>query len=283
VKTIVAIGVVRSCFGGKFGVPRQPGLCPSAWGELVFHPEFRNPDLLRGIDGFSHLWLIFGFHATENHGWNPTVRPPRLGGNERIGVFASRSTFRPNGLGLSLVRLERLESGGPQGPVLHLSGLDLIDGTPVYDIKPYLPYADCVPDASAGFAAGSIPRLDVLVADEAAQAFEKLPENARNLIIEALSLDPRPAVQASEPDRVFGALLCGCNVRFTVNEGICRVVDCFKKVTNIRLSGNQNCLRFRSSPAIDAQALMDFGRLTAPSIVRRSEAWLPACGEWLAR
>lgn len=225
VKTIQAIGVVRSCFGDKFGVPRQPGLCPSAWGELVFHPDFRNPDLLRGIEGFSHLWLVFGFHATEAHGWNPTVRPPRLGGNERVGVFASRSTFRPNGLGLSLVRLERVETAGPDGPVLHLGGLDLIDGTPVYDIKPYLPYAESLPEAVAGFAGSDIPRLDVVIADEAQGIFEKLPERARRVIVEALALDPRPAVQAGDPQRVFGALLCGRNVRFLVADGVCRIVE----------------------------------------------------------
>ena len=225
VKTVQAIGVVRSCFGDKFGVPRQPGLCPSTWGELVFHPEFRNPDLLRGIEGFSHLWLVFGFHATDGKGWHPTVRPPRLGGNERVGVFASRSTFRPNGLGLSLVRLERVEAAGPDGPVLHLGGLDLIDGTPVFDIKPYLPYAECLPDATVGFAAGEIPRLDVVVADEARQDFENLPERARRAIIEALALDPRPAVQAGDPQRVFGALLCGRNVRFCVADGVCRIVE----------------------------------------------------------
>lgn len=225
VKTVQAIGVVRSCFGDKFGVPRQPGLCPSAWGELVFHPEFRNPDLLRGIEGFSHLWLVFGFHATDGKGWHPTVRPPRLGGNERVGVFASRSTFRPNGLGLSLVRLERVETAGPDGPVLHLGGPDLIDGTPVFDIKPYLPYAECLPDATAGFAAGEIQRLDVVVADEARQDFENLPERARRVIVEALALDPRPAVQAGEPQRVFGALLCGRNVRFLVADGVCRILE----------------------------------------------------------
>lgn len=225
VKTIEAIGMVRSCFGGKFGVPRQPGLCPSAWGQLFFHEGFKNPDLLRGIEGFSHLWLIFGFHSTAGQGWNPTVRPPRLGGNNRVGVLASRSTFRPNGLGLSLVRLERIEAASPQGPVLHLGGLDLIDGTPVYDIKPYLPYAECVPDASAGFASGDIPRLDVVVADQAAKAFENLPDRARKVIREALSLDPRPPVQANEPDRVFGALLCGHNVRFTVEDGTCQITE----------------------------------------------------------
>lgn len=223
--TLDPIGIVRSCFGGKFGVPRQPGLCPSAWGELVFHDAYRSPEALRGIEGFSHLWLIFGFHETTGQGWKPTVRPPRLGGNQRVGVFASRSTFRPNGLGLSLVRLEGVDAAAANGPVLLLGGLDLLDGTPVYDIKPYLPYAESVPDAAAGFARDEIPRLEVEVADDAAEEFSLLPERARALVREALSLDPRPAVRADDEDRVFGALLCGRNVRFTVKEGVCRIVE----------------------------------------------------------
>jgi tRNA-Thr(GGU) m(6)t(6)A37 methyltransferase TsaA len=223
--TLDPIGTVRSCFGGKFGVPRQPGLCPSAWGRLVFHEAYRCPEAIRGIEGFSHLWLIFGFHETAGHGWKPTVRPPRLGGNQRVGVFASRSTYRPNGLGLSLVRLEGIETGGGEGPVLLLGGLDLIDGTPVYDIKPYLSYAESVPDAASGFAGGDIPRLAVEVADEAADEWLLLPERERAVIREALALDPRPAVQVEEADRVFGALLCRRNVRFVVNQGVCRILD----------------------------------------------------------
>ncbi len=218
------IGVVHSCFGGKFGVPRQPGLCPSAWGTLVFRESYRSPEAVRGLEGFSHLWLIFGFHETAGEGWKPTVRPPRLGGNQRVGVFASRSTFRPNGLGLSLVRLEGIETRGAEGPVLLLGGLDLIDGTPVYDIKPYLAYAESIPGASAGFAGEGIPRLRVEVADEAADEWAELPGRARALIGEALSLDPRPAVQADDPERVFGALYCGQNVRFAVRDGVCRIL-----------------------------------------------------------
>jgi tRNA-Thr(GGU) m(6)t(6)A37 methyltransferase TsaA len=223
---LVPIGTVRSCFGGKFGVPRQPGLCPGAWGSLVLHEPFRSENAIRGIEGFSHLWLIFGFHETLAQGWKPTVRPPRLGGNRRVGVFASRSTFRPNGLGLSLVRLEGIDRDCPEAPALLLGGLDLIDGTPVYDIKPYLPYAEAVPDASAGFAESGIPRLAVEIADEAQADFAALPHRARAVIHEALALDPRPAVRAEDPDRVFGALLCGCNVRFTVQAGTCHILAC---------------------------------------------------------
>jgi len=219
------IGIIRSCFGGKFGAPRQPGLCPSAWGELVFADGYRNEDSVRGIEGFSHLWLVFGFHETADQGWRATVRPPRLGGNRRVGVFASRSTFRPNGLGLSLVVLEGVDLDREEGPVLQLGGLDLIDGTPVYDIKPYLPYAEAVPDARAGFAGAEIPRLQVEVDESAAEAFASLPERAQALIAEALSLDPRPAVQVGDENRVFGALLCGHNVRFTVSESVCQIVE----------------------------------------------------------
>jgi len=225
---LLQIGVVHSCFGGKFGVPRQPGLCPDAWGRLVFHDGFRSPEAIRGIEGFSHIWLIFGFHETADQGWKPTVRPPRLGGNRRVGVFASRSTFRPNGIGLSLVRLEGVDATLPDGPALLLGGLDLLDGTPIYDIKPYLSYAESIPDAAAGFAGDEIPRLVVEIADQAAAEFYALPQRAQSVIRQTLSLDPRPAVQADDADRVFGALLCGRNVRFTVVDGICHVLTVFK-------------------------------------------------------
>lgn len=218
------IGTVLTCFGSKFGVPRQPGLCPSAWGTLVFHELYRSREAIRGLGGFSHLWLIFGFHETAAHGWKPTVRPPRLGGNRRVGVFASRSTFRPNALGLSLVRLEGIDVSAADGPRLLLGGVDLIDGTPVYDIKPYLPYAEALPDAAAGFAGSEIPRLAVEIAGEAQEDFRRLPERAQAVIREALALDPRPAVQADEADRSFGALLCGHNVRFIIADGVCRVL-----------------------------------------------------------
>ena len=219
------VGVVRSCFGGKFGTPRQPGLCPSAWGELCLNGSLASPESLRGLEGFSHIWLIFGFHQTVDHGWNPTVRPPRLGGNRRVGVFASRSTFRPNGLGLSLVRLEGIDSHVARGPRLRLGGLDLIDGTPVYDIKPYLPYAEAVPDARAGFAAAEIPRLTVLVAEDASAAFARLPDRSRALIFEALALDPRPPVRQDDRERIFGAPMCGHNVRFEVTGKHCRILE----------------------------------------------------------
>ena len=221
--TIHPIATVRSCFGGKFAVPRQPGLCPSAWGRLVFHEDYRSPGAVRGMEGFSHLWLIFGFHETVDQGWKPTVRPPRLGGNQRIGVFASRSTFRPNGLGLSLVTLEGIDATSPESPVLLLGGLDLLDGTPIYDVKPYLPYAEALPEAAAGFAGKAIDRLPVEVECGAVENFEQLPVRAQAVLMEALSLDPRPATQMADPQRTFGASLCGCNVRFSIREGVCRI------------------------------------------------------------
>lgn len=218
------IAVVRSCFGGKFAVPRQPGLCPDAWGELVFHETYRSREAVRGIEGFSHLWLIFGFHATASEGWRPTVRPPRLGGDERIGVFASRSTFRPNGLGLSVVRLEGVDFDRKDGPVLKLGGLDLIDGTPVYDIKPYLAYSDAVADAVSGYAPEAPVRLPVEIDASAETAFASLDPRAAKVIVQALSLDPRPATAADDGERVFGADLCGRNVKFRVIDGVCRIV-----------------------------------------------------------
>ena len=219
--TLDPIGTVHTCFGSKFAVPRQPGLCPSAWGILEFHEAYRSAEAIRGIEGFSHLWLIFGFHETAAQGWKPTVRPPRLGGNRRIGVFASRSTFRPNSLGLSLARLEAIEDG----PRLLLGGVDLIDGTAVYDIKPYLPYAEALPNAAAGFASDEIPRLEVEIAGGALEVFQHLPERSQAVIREALALDPRPAVQADDADRTFGALLCGHNVRFIIADDVCRIVE----------------------------------------------------------
>lgn len=223
--TFDPIAVVRSCFGGKFGVPRQPGLCPSAWGELIFHPPYRSPEAVRGLEGFSHLWLIFGFHQTVAEGWRPTVRPPRLGGEERVGVFASRSTFRPNALGLSLVRLEGIDASHPCSPVLKLGGLDLVDGTPIYDIKPYLAYAEAVPDAECGYADAGPPRMEVVVSPEAEAGFAALPDRARRLIREVLSLDPRPAARGEDEGRVYGAELCGRNVRFRIAEGTCQLVE----------------------------------------------------------
>ena len=223
---IEPIGFLRTCFGEKFAVPRQSGLCPSAWGTLGFSPSYRSAEAVRGLEGFSHLWLIFGFHKTEGEGWHPTVRPPRLGGNERVGVFASRSTFRPNGLGLSLVRLDRITwetDDGMQPPVLHLSGVDLVDGTPVYDVKPYLSFVEALPDAAGGYAGEPIAKMEVIIEQAARQDFGQLPDRAQRVIIEALALDPRPAASPKDDGKTYGALLCGKNVMFRFSDGICRI------------------------------------------------------------
>jgi tRNA-Thr(GGU) m(6)t(6)A37 methyltransferase TsaA len=225
---IEPIGILRTCFGEKFGVPRQPGLCPSAWGVLEFSEKFRYAEAVRGLEGFSHVWLIFGFHETVAQGWHPTVRPPRLGGNDRVGVFASRSTFRPNGLGLSLVKLDRIEfeaRDGMQPPLIHVSGVDLIDGTPVYDVKPYLAYAESVTDARNGYAEGEIPRLSVAIEPMALLEFEAMDGRSQQVIREVLSLDARPAASPKEADKIYGAELCGRNVRFRVQGETCWVVE----------------------------------------------------------
>lgn len=225
---IEPVGILRTCFGSKFAVPRQPGLCPSAWGVLEFSPEYRSREAVRGLEDFSHLWLVFGFHKTEGEGWRPTVRPPRLGGNERVGVFASRSTYRPNGLGLSLVKLERISlerEGHLQPPVLHLGGVDLVDGTPVYDVKPYLAYAEALPDALSGYAGGEIPRVEVKVERCAEEGFTKLDARSQSIIREVLALDPRPRVSGGEDGKEYGALLCGRNIRFRFNGATCCILD----------------------------------------------------------
>jgi tRNA-Thr(GGU) m(6)t(6)A37 methyltransferase TsaA len=222
------IGFLRTCFHGKFGIPRQPGLCPSAWGVLEFTEKYRSPEAVRGLEGFSHVWLIFGFHGTEKQGWHPTVRPPRLGGNERVGVFASRSTFRPNGLGLSLVKLDRIEANDSaefRAPAIHVSGVDLMDGTPIFDVKPYLPYAEAIPEAESGYAGEPIERLAVEIETAARASFEKADDRSRQIIKEVLSIDPRPAASAKAPDKTHGMELCGLNVRFRIDKGICYVSE----------------------------------------------------------
>ena len=196
----------------KFGVPRQAGIVEALEGRIVFEPEFRNPDALRGIEGFSHLWLIWQFSKALREDFSPTVRPPRLGGNERMGVFATRSPFRPNSLGLSCVRLLRVERDGERGPVLIVGGADLLDGTPIFDIKPYLPYADCRPEALSGFAPdpGATLRVEFPPGTE-----ERLPPAKRAALRGVLENDPRPRYQ-DDPERVYGLDFAGRNVKFRV-------------------------------------------------------------------
>lgn len=197
----------------KFGVPRQSGLVPGLRGTVVFEPTFRNPDALRGIEGFSHLWLLFQFDRAVRKGWSPTVRPPRLGGNRRMGVFATRSPFRPNAIGLSSVRLEEVRQDPVLGPVLEVSGADLVDGTPILDIKPYLPYADCHPDAAGGFTDPlEMKPLAVQISPELLASFSSAQQDG---LLGVLACDPRPRYQ-EDAQRVYGLSFAGKNVKFTV-------------------------------------------------------------------
>ena len=207
------IAHIRSDFAEKFGIPRQSGLVESLEARVVFEPEFRNPDALRGIEGFSHLWLIWEFSRARREGFSPTVRPPRLGGNVRLGVFATRSPFRPNPLGLSCVRLLGVEETPREGLVLRVAGADLLDGTPIYDIKPYLPYADCRPEAAGGWTGGGADRLLTVNCPE--ELLARLPEGKRAAALGVLANDPRPHYQ-SDPERIYGFLFAGCEIRFRV-------------------------------------------------------------------
>lgn len=211
---IQVIARMRSDFATKFGIPRQSGLVKELRSTIVFEPEFRNPDALRGIADFSHLWIIWQFSEAVRTGWFPTVRPPRLGGNTRMGVFATRSPFRPNNLGLSSVRLLGVEHTEKYGTVLHVGGADLMDGTPIFDIKPYIPYADSHPDAKGGFTdtAGEF----LLTVDFPAELLKLLPEEKRAAAIGVLSHDPRPSYQR-KPGRVYGLTFAGYDIRFQVN------------------------------------------------------------------
>ena len=223
--TIRPIAKMRSDFPSKFGIPRQSGLVQELQSTIVFEPEFRNPDTLRGLEGYSHLWLIWQFSEAVRTDWSPTVRPPRLGGNTRMGVFATRSPFRPNNLGLSCVRLIGIEQTPNQGTVVHVAGADLMDGTPIFDIKPYVPYSDCHPDAAGGFTdtAGEF----LLQVDFPPALLAKLPENKREATIGVLSHDPRPSYQR-DPDRVYGLPFAGFDIRFTVRGDVLQVCDVVK-------------------------------------------------------
>lgn len=214
------IGIIRSCFPEKFGIPRQPGLVEEAHATLELLPPYDRAEALEGLAAFSHLWLIFVFHASLDQAWKPTVRPPRLGGNKRVGVFASRSMFRPNPIGLSVVELQRIDAAA-RPPCLYLRGIDLLDGTPVLDIKPYLPYVDAIPDARGGYATSSPePRLRVNFTAEAATQctrFTKAYPHLQSLIIQLLALDPRPAYYDGEQARTeFGMRLLDFEVKWRV-------------------------------------------------------------------
>ena len=219
---IQPIAYMRSDLGGKFGIPRQSGLVDALRSTIVFQPEFRNADALRGIEGFSHLWIIWQFSQAVGKEWSPTVRPPRLGGNTRMGVFATRSPFRPNNLGLSCVTLLGVERTEDRGTVLHVGGADLLDGTPIFDIKPYIPYCDCHPDALGGFTQEAGDYL--LQVDFPAELLGVLPEEKRDAAVGVLSHDPRPSYQ-QQPGRVYGMTFAGCNIRFTVEDGVLHVIS----------------------------------------------------------
>lgn len=219
--TMHTIAHIRTDLPEKFGVPRQSGLVPQLQGTIVFEPDYRNPDALRGLEGFSHLWLIFRFHQAEREGWSPTVRPPRLGGNRRMGVFATRSPFRPNNLGLSCVKLEGVSRDEKLGPVIRVSGADLVDGTPILDIKPYLPYADCPRDATGGFTDPLEAEPLEVECDEALLA--GLEAQQRAGLMGVLACDPRPRYQ-EDPERVYGLAFAGKNVKFTVRDRVLTVL-----------------------------------------------------------
>lgn len=224
---LTPIAHIRSDFTAKFGIPRQSGLVQELRADIVFAPQFRNPDALRGIEGYSHLWLIWQFSTVvaagqDGENWRPTVRPPRLGGNTRMGVFATRSPFRPNALGLSCVQLVEVLPQTPDGPVLRVAGADLLNGTPIYDIKPYLPYADAHPDARGGFADATAHYA--LQVDCPPALLARVPAEKQAALLGVLRSDPRPAYQA-DPGRVYGLDFAGLSVRFTVAGTLLTVVE----------------------------------------------------------
>ena len=220
--SIKVIAHIRSDFSSKFGIPRQSGLVDSLRAAVVFEPEYRIPEAVRGLEDFSHIWLIWQFSQAVREEWSPTVRPPRLGGNKRLGVFATRSPFRPNPLGLSVVGLDWVELDPKLGPVLHVTGADLLDGTPIYDVKPYIPYADAHPEALGGFT-DRTPRNRLEVrCPEALLA--RVPEEKREALLGVLAEDPRPSYQ-NDPDRVYGMTFAGMEVRFVAAGDLLTVLD----------------------------------------------------------
>jgi len=222
------IARMHSDFESKFGIPRQSGLVEELESLIVFEPEYRNPDALRGLEGFSHLWLIWEFSKAVRETWSPTVRPPRLGGNTRLGVFATRSPFRPNPIGLSCVKLLGVEQRPGLGTVLRVAGADLMDSTPIFDIKPYIPYADAHPEADSGFAGPDGGK--VLEVDFPEELLGRVPEEKRAALIGVLAHDPRPQYQ-EDAQRVYGMGFAGKNVRFTVDGEVLHVVDVEEETT----------------------------------------------------
>lgn len=220
--TIQIIARMKSDFSTKFGIPRQSGLVESLRSTIVFEPEFRNTDALRGLTDFSHLWIIWQFSEAVRKDWSPTVRPPRLGGNTRLGVFATRSPYRPNNLGLSSVKIIDIEDTQEFGTVIHVAGADLMDGTPIFDIKPYIPYSDCHADATGGFTDSADDF--VLEVEFPYMLLDKIPQDKHSALIGVLSHDPRPSYQ-KDPERIYGLNFAGFDVRFTVRDKTLTVCD----------------------------------------------------------
>ena len=225
---ITPIAYIRTDFPEKFGIPRQPGVVESLKGRIVFEVEYRNPDMIRGLEEFSHLWLIWEFSKNladdGSSKFSPTVRPPRLGGNKRIGVFATRSPFRPNPLGLSVVKIDHVEQDTPEGPVIYVKGADMVDGTPIYDIKPYIPYADSIPDAKGGFTDNmEYKTLKVEWNNKTDDISEEMCYNIKKI----LENDPRPHYQ-NDPDRIYGMSYAGYEVKFKVEGDIATVLSVSK-------------------------------------------------------
>lgn len=224
--TMHIIANIHSDFPTKFGIPRQSGLVEELTAKIVFTPDYRVPEAVRGLEDFSHIWLIWQFSKAVRENWSPTVRPPRLGGNTRMGVFATRSPFRPNAIGLSCVRLLKVEPNTPEGPVLTVAGADLMDGTPILDIKPYIPYADCQPEATGGFTdtAGDF----LLKVEFPPELLSMVPEDRREALIGVLRHDPRPSYQRNA-ERVYGMEFAGWNIRFRVAGEVLTVVEVEKE------------------------------------------------------
>ena len=221
------VAYIRTEFPEKFGIPRQSGLAERLSGKIIFEKEYRIPEAFRGLSDFSHLWLIWEFSANRHSEWQPTVRPPRLGGNAHMGVFATRSPYRPNPLGLSCVELESIDFDDPEGPVLYVRGADLMDGTPIYDIKPYIRYADSHPDAVCGYVDElSERKLRVKMSPELVAKVDD--DDVLAAMVEMLSLDPRPSYH-NDPHREYGLTFSGYNVKFIVSEGVMEVVDIQRK------------------------------------------------------
>lgn len=220
------IAHIHNDFSQKFGIPRQSGLVPQVVSKIVFTEEYRNADALRGLEGYSHLWLIWYFSAFDGDGWSPTVRPPRLGGNKRMGVFATRSPNRPNPIGLSSVKIEKILLSSPEGPILFVSGADLLDGTPIFDIKPYLPYTDSHPEAAGGFAFKPGEGTVSVCCDEA--LLTELEPDKKEALLALLAQDPRPGY-TEDPDRIFGMEFGTLDIRFQVHENTLKVLEINKK------------------------------------------------------